>query len=743
MNIASLDPRPRRAPRCGARAAFAPGLLWALFLAAALPPHLAAQAPAAPAPSASESPAASGSAGGVNETFRKELRRTIGEARDKVFPALVSIEVVTVQFGQGKELKGQSVGSGTLFTAEGHVLTNAHVTDGGKKFVCTLSDQRKVPARLVGEDPLTDLAVLQLELPPAALARLPWAVFGDSDALEIGDYVMAMGSPFSLSRSVSLGIVSNTERVFPGGFGGPASGEMELSAGQRTGLFTRWIQHDALISPGNSGGPLVNLGGEVVGVNELGGGNLSFAIPANLAARVGRQLIDKGEVERSFLGVAFQPLASDETAAGGSDVVRAAGVRIAAVEIESPAARAGLVSGDILLAIDGREVAGRVIEDLPLLQGAIADRPVGSELLLKVRRGDRVLELEARTTRLEKDLGEETSFHDWGLTAREITSKMARDLRLSGSQGALVTGVRRGGPAQIAEPPIEAGDVLREVGGIPVASLADLVGAYQKLSKEEAAAETPQLFSFERLGNAQVTLLKPRVDDQQDPPRELPRAWVGVATQPVLAELAEKLGLGELRGFRITRVYAGSEALEAGLAVGDVILALDGVKLEPSALEDAGLLSRQVRSRSIGDRVGLTVRRGDKTLEIPLVLERTRLTREEARRHTDLDFELSVREVTFFDRDENRWPDELAGVVVENVDGVGWAGLAGLRPGDLVIEIAGEPIANLAVFRKVMKTIAEEKRDKVDVLVRRGARVYFHRLEPDWAPDAQEAGKKS
>lgn len=735
MKIVSPIPSPRRRPSPAAR--LASPLLWTLLLALGFP-ALAAEpvrSPAEPAP-----------AGGVNETFRRELRRTIGEARDRVFPALVSIEVVTVQFGQGKELKGQSVGSGTLFTAQGHVLTNAHVTDGGKKFVCTLSDQRKVPARMVGEDPLTDLAVLQLELPAAALAALPWAAFGDSDALEIGDYVMAMGSPFSLSRSVSLGIVSNTERVFPGGFGGPESGEMELSAGQRTGLFTRWIQHDALISPGNSGGPLVNLGGEVVGVNELGGGNLSFAIPSNLASRVGRQLIGKGEVERSFLGVAFQPLASDEMVSGGgagAAGARAAGVRIAAVEIESPAARAGLQSGDILLAIDGREVAGRVPEDLPLLQGDIADRPVGSELRLAVRRGERTLELVARTARLEKDLGEETSFHDWGITAREITSKMARDLRLGGQQGALVTGVRRGGPAQIAEPPIQEGDVLREVGGIPVASLAELVGAYQKLGKADASAEEPLLFSFERLGNAQVTLLEPRADDQEDPPRELPRAWIGVATQPLLAELAEKLGLGEQRGFRITRVYAGSEALKAGLRVGDVILALDGAKLEPNALEDAGLLSRQVRSRSIGDQVTLTVRRGEKTLDLPLALERTRLTKEEARRHTDLDFELSVRELTFFDRDENRWPDELEGVVVENVDGVGWAGLGGLRPADLIVEIAGEKITGLAAFRKVMKTISEEKREKVDVLVRRGARVYFHRLEPDWAPDAQEAGKKS
>ena len=167
-----------------------------------------------------------------------------------------------------------------------------------------------MPARLVGEDPLTDLALLELDLSELedTSRPLPVAAFGDSDALEIGDYVMAMGSPFSLSRSVSLGIVSNTERVFAGGFGSHDIEEMELAAGQRTGLFTRWIQHDAVISPGNSGGPLVNLAGEIVGVNELGGSSLSFAIPSNLAARVSATLAESGEVERSWIGVSFKPI---------------------------------------------------------------------------------------------------------------------------------------------------------------------------------------------------------------------------------------------------------------------------------------------------------------------------------------------------------------------------------------------------------------------------------------------------
>ncbi len=215
--------------------------------------------------------------------LRDGLRQIIAEARDRVFPALVSIRVVTVAHRGGREFKGTSTGSGTIFSPEGYVLTNQHVTAHGRSFMCTLADKREVPARLVGEDPLTDLAVLALDLESLGDEPVPLAVFGDSDDLQIGDYVMAMGSPFALSRSVSLGIVANTERVFAGGFGSDEVDAMELESGQRTGLFTRWIQHDALINPGNSGGPLVDLNGRVIGVNELGSSAMGFAIPSNLA----------------------------------------------------------------------------------------------------------------------------------------------------------------------------------------------------------------------------------------------------------------------------------------------------------------------------------------------------------------------------------------------------------------------------------------------------------------------------
>lgn len=664
------------------------------------------------------------------DMLRRELRQVIGEARDHVFPSLVSIRVVVVQYYGGKEIKGNTLGSGTIITPQGHVLTNQHVTKNGKKFVCTLSDKREISAQLVGEDPLTDLAVLQLDLEALGSdgTGLPVAHFGDSDQLETGDYVMAMGSPFSLSRSVSLGIVSNTERVFAGGFGSDDVEDMELEQGQRTGLFTRWIQHDALIHPGNSGGPLVDLEGKIVGINELGASAMGFAIPANLARRVSSELIAHGEVVRSWIGASFKPIQRTGLSSG---------VLISSVVVGGPAARAGVEAGDVLLELAGESVTVRFTEEVPLLLDRLAALPVGSEIELLLQREETAHRVRVRTEKLAKDVGAETSFHAWGFSGQEITEKMARDLQLAGANGVLVTGVVAGGPAQTAEPALADGDVIRALDGVAVADLAQLIARYETLAGRSGKVED-LLVELDRRGKNQLTLLSPRQEALADPPRELPKAWIGVATQPIHARLAGQLGLGAELGFRITRVYAGTEAERAGLAVGDLVVALDGEPLLPAGNQDAGLLTRRVRALEIGAPARLTLLRGGERLEVAVVLERTRLLPEEARRFRDGDFELSVRELTFFDRDENRWSSMQRGVLVEQVEAAGWAGLAGVRAGDLVLRVEGETIAGLESFRQVLQKLKNERPERIEVVVLRGAKTYFQFLEPDWAPSETE-----
>jgi len=665
------------------------------------------------------------------EQLREDLRKLIQAARDRVFPALVNIHVVTVDFWDGKEQKGQSIGSGTIISEEGYVVTNQHVTSKGRKFKCTLADKQEISADLVGEDPLTDLAVIKLrlsELKPGT--RVAVAAFGDSDDVRVGDYVMAMGSPFALARSVTLGIVSNTERVFTRGEDDELE-EMELESGQSTGLFTRWIQHDALIQPGNSGGPLVNLRGEIVGVNELGGDSIGFAIPSNLAKTVTAALIKHGEVERSWIGVSFKSIKKTGYTQG---------VLLNSVIEQGPAAKAGLQAGDLVVRIDGRDVTVRFPEEIPPLLKDLAERPVGAQVRIAYERDGRRAETTLTTEKLRKDRGEEVALRAWGISVQQITEKMARERRLDSTVGVLVGSTRSGGPAQLAEPPLSSGDVIKAVAGQPVADLEGIVGRYKEIMEADNVPEFI-LFEFDRNGRNQVTLLKPKPDKDEDPPREVRKAWIGVDTQLVLQKLARQLGHPDHLGFRVTRVYPHTVAAESDLRVGDLIVAVDGEKLNPRGMQDSGLFARRIRKMSIDDTATLTVYRAGETREIAIKLEASRETPAEARRDRNRDFEIVVREVTFFDRDDNRWDDGVQGVLIEQVESAGWAGLGGLSGGDLIRRIDQHEIRDLKSYRAAMKEVTERQPERVVFQVLRGVETRFQYVEPEWKPVLEPASR--
>jgi serine protease Do len=654
--------------------------------------------------------------------LREEMRALVSSARDKVFPALVNISVITVSYYGGKETKGGSVGSGTIISPDGYILTNQHVTDNGRKFRVTLADRRELPATLVGEDPLTDLAVLKID-PGAVNGSLPYATFGSSDQLMVGDYVMAMGSPLALSRSVTLGIVSNTERVFTSGMSGDEIEEMEFDAG-RTGLFTAWIQHDALINHGNSGGPLVNLRGEIVGINALGGNNIGFAIPVSLARDVARQLIEHGEVVRSDIGIAVKPIKRSEFKEG---------VFINSVTQGSAADKAGLKAGDLITAIDGQPVTVRFAEEVPAFIRSIAARPVGSQMRIEYRRGNETATTIVTTEKLLKDRGDQVALRSWGISLSQITPKIAKDRRLDSTRGAIVTGLRQGGPAAQAEPSIGPGDIIRSVEGKHVETLNDAVEFYKSIMARDPLPKYV-LVGFERAGKHHVTLIQPRPDRTDDPPREVPKSWIGVATQPVLRDLAEHLGHKDKLGFRITRVYPNTLAYTSGLQVGDVILSLNGERLTPRSMQDAGMFQRRVRQLAGDGTATLSVLRHGEVIDIEVPLERTRIGPEEALKETNKDFELSVRELTFFDRDDARLDESTTGVIVENVERAGWAGLAGIRYGDLIQRINQHEITDIHAFRRAMEQLAREQPERVTFGVLRGNRTYFMFAEPEWKP---------
>jgi serine protease Do len=426
------------------------------------------------------------------------LRACMLEAKNRVFPALVHIINVEEAFRRGRREKTLSSGSGFFIDAQGHIVTNFHVAGQAARLFVTLPSRRRLDARLIAGDPYTDLAVLAVD-PAQAFAdgKVKFARFGDSDALEEGDFVMAMGSPLSLSRSVSFGIVSCRARTL----------DTARVAGHETGKYNTWIQTDAAINPGNSGGPLVNLAGEVVGVNtraNLAADNIGFAIPSNVAREVVAALLSHKQVPRAWLGLRLQALGSlEETVLAKSEE----SVLVAGVAPGSPAAAAALQPGDFIVRLNGEPFHARFAEELPGLYRRIAALPRGAEVELELRRAGEPLRVKARTAALGDDVGREVEVRRWGLTVRGITARMVRDLSLEDDRGVMVTGIRVGGAASGK---LEAGNIILRVGEEDVADL----DGFLRLARESAARKERLVrLLFRTRGVLDVTVLRPWRDD--------------------------------------------------------------------------------------------------------------------------------------------------------------------------------------------------------------------------------------
>jgi len=363
----------------------------------------------------------------------------------------------------------------------------------------------------------------------------------------------------------------------------------------------------------------------------------------------------------------------------------------------------------------------------------LADMPVGSQVTLACARAKSVYEAKVTTEKLQKDRGKQRAFRAWGLTAREITEWTARTWRLENTRGVLVGSIREGGSAQLAEPPLAFGDVLRAIDGKPIGNLDDFIARYQSIMDLDPLPEYV-IVEFDRGGKNHLTLLKTKPDKEEDQPREVRKAWIGIATQPLLEKLAEKLDIGDHTGYRITRVYPKTLSAKEDLKVGDVITALNGNALKPKGMQDTGLLARMVRRLNIDEQARLTILRGGQEKEVTVTLEPTRITPEEARHDRNRDFELTVREATFFDRDEKRWDEQTRGVLVTQVESAGWADLGGVQPGDLIQKIDETEAADLDAYRKVIQTVTRRQPKRVVFVVLRGVRTRYLYLEPDWKP---------
>lgn len=404
------------------------------------------------------------------------IQDAVRHARDAVLPCLVRVQPISEVYSGGRKRRRTGFGSGVIFTHEGHVLTNYHVAGRAKNLICVMADKEEVPATLIAGDPWTDLAVIKLDLSSYKGHALQWAVLGNSDGLEVGDFVVALGSPFALTRTMTFGVVSCTDRSL--GVRNDLPGEMGL---QETGQFNTWIQVDALINPGNSGGPLINLQGEVVGINARGGAGMGFAIPINVARDVARELIENGSVRRSWIGVKFQALAKFQERFVGD--AADGGVLVGNVVADSPAERAGVRPGDVILTFDKNSTDARFEEQIYPIARMVAKTEIGKTVEIVLLRRKKRVSMLLTTEDLGQAVGDDFECEAWGLTVKDITASMARMLALDDHEGVLATGSLSDSAAAKAK--IGNRDVIQEVAGTRIKDLAHFKETYEKLTKEK------------------------------------------------------------------------------------------------------------------------------------------------------------------------------------------------------------------------------------------------------------------
>jgi serine protease Do len=656
---------------------------------------------------------AAGAFGTVEQ--RAPTEPAISAALAKVSPSLVRIHVVTYSYEEGREIKREAAGSGTIISPEGHVLTNHHVAGRTRTLMCTLADREEIPADLVGSDPLSDIAIIKLR--PDKPRTFPVARFGDASRLKVGDPVLALGSPLALSQSVTMGIISNTEMIMPGLFW--PFNRMTLE-GEDVGSIVRWIGHDAPIFGGNSGGPLVNMSGEIVGVNEISMG-LAGAIPSDLAQEVSTALIRDGRVRRSWIGLDVQPLLKSSAAEHGA--------LVGGTVEGSPAAVAGFAAGDLLLKLDGRDVNVRFAEELPLFNQAVMHLSLGKPVTAVVRRGgvDRTLSvIPGERENAEASVQE---FPALGITASNLTAWSAKELRRMDRAGVRVTGVRPGGPADDAKPSLIEDDVIVSVEGTPVGDVRALASEMDRLA-QGGKGPVKTLLTFERKGERLLTVVEVGRALLEDPGLEARKAWIPVSVQVLTSELAEKIGAPDTAGVRVTRVFR--EGTASGLKVGDIITAIDDSPVQATQPSDAELFATMIRQYKIGSTVELSIRRGTQPQKLAVKLVASPRLPREMRKYEDRDFEFRVRDLVAADRTVTDLPEGQQGVLVEAVREGGWAALSHLADGDVIVAIDGDPVADVAAVQQKMERVAHDKPAAVVMKVRRGIRTFFVELQTGW-----------
>ncbi|MCK4224776.1 MAG: trypsin-like peptidase domain-containing protein [candidate division Zixibacteria bacterium] len=408
-----------------------------------------------------------------------DLQRIIISVSNSIKPSVVHIEVVK-KTGQ---IKYKSLASGLIVDREGFVLTNEHVVDDAKSITVTLPSKIEYPAEIIGTDKQTDLALIKIKTEEELLV----AKLGNSDEVEVGEWVIAVGNPYGFDRTVSFGIVSGKGRVLP-------------NLPIENQLINDFIQTDAAIDPGSSGGPLVNLKGEVIGLNSIGfGRGQGFTIPINIANEVKNKLLASGTIQRGWIGIAIQPLSRDYARYFNNPQLE--GVLISDIISDSPAEKAGLLPGDVVVEYNEEKISAEKEEDLNKFQVLVSQSEAGKPAHLKIVRGGIDTSITVKISEQPKVKADEFETQ-LGFTVKEITDVIYRQYMLEDKEGVLVSFVEVGGVAGTAL--LEDGDVIKKVEGLEIKSLADF-----KKSLHQVKERKQIMLTVKRGKNKRFVLLLP------------------------------------------------------------------------------------------------------------------------------------------------------------------------------------------------------------------------------------------
>ena len=370
--------------------------------------------------------------------------------------------------------KERSLGSGFIIDPSGLTITNNHVVEDADEIKVMMADGREFKAEILGRDPKTDLALIKIK----GDGKFPFLRLGDSSQVRIGDWVVAIGNPFGLEHTVTVGILSARGRAIG------------------AGPYDDFLQTDASINPGNSGGPLLNLDGEVIGINTAivaggGGGStgIGFAIPTKLAKKIVSQLRDQGRVVRGWLGVMIQKITPELAKSFGLDSEQ--GALVADVAPGGPAEKAGIKRGDVILEFNGQNV-----EEWSDLPGIVADTPVGAKVKVKIIRDGREKIFDVAIGELEDEetVVAQTDSRDLGLTVEPLSEEVAKRLGLSETEGVIITGMTTGSAAE--ESGLKPGDLILEINRQPIKNMED----YRRIVKDLKKGDTV-LFLIRRGAN--------------------------------------------------------------------------------------------------------------------------------------------------------------------------------------------------------------------------------------------------